>query len=425
MKLKGLTLLLLLLATAGPLSAAKKHIPLDLAVMHNNQGVAYLSKSDLDRAEVEFKTACELDPLYADAFNNLGLIYKYKGQFPLAIAALETSAKLKPKWAAPHSHLGAVYLATGDLDKAIKALIKATNLDKKYADAYFNLGIVYLEKAKKAADPKKDWESAVTAFQQATTIDTRLFHAHLDLADTYRKLGQLEKAILRYRLAIETNPSDPEPWRHLAELYRQTGDETKAKDCDEKVRLLEPKSEDDLIKMGESLISQKRYDEAMQVFQRALKKNPNNAMAHFDIGILFGLQGKHGEAAGAYQSAARLKPDFLPAYFNLGVALKKLGDARGALIAFRQAVAINPNHPQSLFEAAGLETQTRNMRGALAAYCQFLVAAGDRFPEEVKFAKSETDKMGGCRAPEPPPTGPKKEPESGPSRTESPGHSPQ
>lgn len=402
---------------------AKTHIPLDLAVTHNNQGVAFLTKEDLDRAEVEFKTACELDPLYADAFNNLGLIYKYKGQFALAISTLEKAAKLKPKWAAPYSHLGAVYLASGDLDKAVKVLTKATDLDKKFADAYYNLGIVYLEKAKKG-DQTKNWQSAVKALQQATTIDTRLFHAHLDLADTYQKLGQLEQAILRYRLAIETNPSDPEPWRHLGDLYEQTGDAAKAKECREKVKILEPKSEEDLVKTGETLVSQKRYDEAMSVFMRALEKNPNDAIVHFDIGFLFGQQGKDAQAVGAYMKAAQLKPDFLPAYFNLGVALKKLNDPRGALTAFRQAVKVNPNHAESLFEAAGLEMQMKNPRGGFAAYCQFLSVAGGRFPEETAFAKTETDKMGGCRPPESQ-TEKQKEPESGPTRSESPGHSPQ
>lgn len=403
--------------------AEKRHVPLDLAVMHNNQGVMLLAKQDLDRAEVEFKTACELDPLYADAFNNLGLIYKFKGQFPLAITTLQQATKIKPKWAAPYSHLGAVYLATGDLDKAVKVLQKATDLDKKFAEAYFNLGLVYLEKAKKAGDPKKDWESAVTAFQQATTINTRLYQAHLDLADTYRKLGLLEKAILRYRLAIETDPNDPEPWRHLAELYEQTGDSTKAKECRDKVAILEPKSGAELLKTGEDLVAQKRYDDAMTIFLRALQKNPNDAVIHFDIGFLLGLQGKDAQAVGAYQKAVQLNPDFLAAHFNLGVVLKKLGDPRGALNAFRQAVRINPMHAESLFEAAGLEMQMRNPKGAFAAYCQFLAAAGSRFPEEAAFAKTETDKMGGCRRPEPEKK--KEEPESGPTRSESPGHSPQ
>jgi superkiller protein 3 len=391
--------------------------------MHNNQGVALLAQNDLDRAEVEFKTACELDPLYADAFNNLGLIYKYKGQFQLSISALETAAKLKPKWAAPHSHLGAVYLATGDLDKAVKALTKATNLDKKYADAYYNLGIVYLAKAKKSSDPKKDWQNAVQALRQATTVDTRLYHAHLDLADTYRRLGELEKAILRYRLAIETNPRDPEPWRHLGELYTQTGDTEKAGECAEKVKLLEPKSQEDLVKTGESLVAQRRYDEAMSLFLRALEKNPNDPIIHFDVGYLLDQQGKHAQAVGAYQKAVQLKPDFLPAFFNLGAALKKLNDPRGALAAFREAVRINPNHAESLFEAAGLEAQMKNPRGAMAAYCQFLLAAGKRFPKEVAFAKSETDKLGGCRPPPQAQTQPANEPESGPSRSESPSHS--
>lgn len=421
MKIRALLLSLTLLISAEAF-AAKPHVPLDLAVSHNNQGVSYLAHNDLDRAEVEFKTACELDPLYADAFSNLGLIYKFKGQFALAIPALETATKLKPKWAAPYSHLGAVYLATGDYDKAIKILTKATDLDKKFADAYYNLGIVYLARAKKASDPKKDWQSAVTALQQATTIDTHLYNAHLDLADTYRLLGELEKAILRYRLAIETNPKDPEPWRHLAELYTQTGDSAKAKECEEKVKMLEPKSEAELLSAGDALARDKRYDEAMALYQRGLEKNPNNAMIHFAIGNLFGAQGKPDMAAKAYVKAAQLKPDFLNAYFNLGIAMQKLNNLRGALTAFQQALKVDPNHPQSLFQAGMLELQLNNPRGSFAAYCQFLSVAGDRFPEQAKIAKDTTDHMGGCRPP-PSAEAPKKEPESGPTITESPGQS--
>jgi tetratricopeptide (TPR) repeat protein len=401
-------------------SASKPHVPLDLAVTHNNQGVGYLAHNDLDRAEIEFKTACELDPLYADAFNNLGLVYKFKGQFALATTALETAIKIKPKWAAPYSHLGAVYLATGDLDKAVKILTKATEIDTKFADAFYNLGIVYLARAKKSSDPKKDWEEAAKALQQATSVNSHLYAAHLDLADTYVLLGQLEKAILRYRLAIETNPKDPEPWRHLGNLYKQTGDETKAKECFDKVKILEPKSEEDLLKTGQDLTSQKRYDEAMAVFQRALQKNPNDAMAYFNIGYLLAAQGRDAEAAGAYQRAIQADPNFLEGYFNLGMTLKKLNNPRGALAAFQQAVRINPAHAESLYEAGGLELQLNNPRGCFAAYCQFLMVAGNRFPQESRQAKDITDRMGSCKPP-PSPDQPKSETESGPSRSESPG----
>src|SRR5262249_54939590 len=157
-----------------------------------------------------------------------------KGHFDEAIQALETAIKNKPKWAAPYSHLGAVYLATGDYDKAIKVLTKATDVDKKFGDAYYNLGLVYLAKSKKDSDPKKDWQKPAEAFQQATTVDTHIYAAHLYLPDTYVRLGEYEKAVLRYRLAIETHPNDPEPWRHLGELYKQTGDAAKAKECFDK-----------------------------------------------------------------------------------------------------------------------------------------------------------------------------------------------
>lgn len=375
---------------------AKKHVPLDLAVFHNNQGVTYLSKNDLDRAEVEFKTAAELDPLYAEAHNNLGLIYKYKGHYDLAIGQLEKAIKLKPKWAAPYNHLGAVYLAKGELERAVVNIKKATEQDKKFADAFANLGVVYLEKAKKARDPKPDWKKAVHAFQKATTLDTRLFHAHMDLADTYRKLGELEKAILRYRVAIETNPEDPTAWEHLGELYVATGDSAKAEECFEKVRMMGPISEETLLQMGEGSLKQKKIPEALVLFNRALEANPRNPMTYFDIGFALTSIGKLPQAISAYQRAIALRPDFFEAYFNLGDTFSKIGDLRGAIQSFQQALRLRQDHPESLFQLADLYNRALNPQGALEAYCRFLQVAKGSLKEEVKKAKTALKQLGEC-----------------------------
>lgn len=367
----GLFLVLALTLALHPSSAfaKKKHIPLDLAVLHNNQGVSFLEKNDLDHAEIEFKTAAEVDPLYPEAVNNLGLIYKYKGHYDKAIGELKKAIKLNSKWAAPYNHLATVYLSLGDYGRAIVNAKAATSRDKKFADAFYNLGVIYLERAKaseKASkSPKADWKSAVKAFQKATTIETKLFHAHMDLADTYRKLGQTEKAILRYRLAIETNPKDPTAWQHLGELYMATGDQEKAKACFEKVGLAAPMSEEALLKTGEEMTQQKKFGEAMGLFQRALETNFNNPMTHFDIGFLHYLQGNYPVAIQAYQQAIRLEPNFPPAWYNLGAALQESGDIQRA----RQS------------------------------YCRFLAIAQGQFSEEEKKAKEAVTALGGCQTP--------------------------
>lgn len=361
----GTGILFFLSLTCRPVYADKKHIPLDLAVSHNNQGTAFLGKDDLDRAEVEFKTAAEIDPLYAEAHNNLGLIYKYKGHFDEALVEIRKAIKLDPGWAAPYNHLGTVYLATGEMLKAMDYFRRAIQIDGKFADAHFNLGIVYLEKSRTARDPKPDWKDAANAFTKAATIDTRMTQAHLNLADTYRKLGDNEKAILRYRLAIETAPKDPTAWQHLQELYEESGDVQKARKCAEKVRLLKPMPEGALVKMGESYVRQKKYADALSLFNRALEANPKNAMTWFDLGFLFAAQGQSPQAIQAYQRAVSIDPNFFAAWFNLGMAFKNATNTRGALMSFCRSLQVAPS-------------------------------GGTGFKDEIQKAKEAADGLGGC-----------------------------
>ncbi len=389
--------LIVLMSPTGPLGAKEKHLPLDLAAYHNNQGVTYLGRNDLDKAEVEFKTACEIDPLYPEARSNLGLVFKLKGQYALAEESLKKATSLKPGWATPPNILGTVYLAQGDTGKAITYFRKAISLDKKFADAYYNLGIAYITRANTSKNPKPDWKEAVEILQEATTIDSRLFHAHLDLADTYRKLGELEKAILRYRLAIETNPKDPTAWQHLGELYMASNDPEKARDCFTKAQALGPMTEENLIKLAESSLAQKKSADAIGFLQRALEKNPNNPVAHFDMGFAYALQGQYAPAIRAYQMATRLKPDFVAAHFNMGIAYKTAGDLRDAVGAFQNALRYDPQHAPSLFETAEALKQAANPNGAHLFYCRFLKAAGKGYEEEKKTAQAQTRAMGGCR----------------------------
>lgn len=390
--LLGLSFLLV----PSALLSSKKHIPLDLALQHNNQGAFYLARNDMDRAEVEFKTAAELDPLYAEAHNNLGLIYKYKGYLDLAEAPLKTALKLEPKWAAPYNHLGTVYLARSEFNKALTQFRKAIALDTKFADAYYNLGVVFLERAKDAVDPKTDWKNAVKVLQKATTISTGHYQAHLNLADTYQKLGENEKAILRYRVAIEVNPRDPVPWEHLAVLYTEGGDLKKAQECEEKARLLKPMTERNLVKEGEDFVKKKKWDDALALFQRALQANPNNPMIHFDIGYVFTLQGQYPRAVPAYQRAIALDPNFFAAYFNLGDALMKINNVQAASQSFAQALRLKPDHAESLYQFGQTMMAARNGRGALVSFCRFLQVAGSGLKDEIVLAQKTVGSLGGC-----------------------------
>ena len=188
----------------------------ELAIHHNNRGVVYLKQGDLERAEWEFRTSAEISKKYADPHNNLGLVYKYRGEYPQALQSFRNAMKADAKWAAPYNHVGATYLAMGNIGQAVVYIKRAIAIDKKYGEAYYNLGLCYLARGREKADGGKVdsayLHQAVKYLKKATDADVNIYHAHLELGDIYRDLGEWENAIVRYRVAIETNPTSPIPW---------------------------------------------------------------------------------------------------------------------------------------------------------------------------------------------------------------------
>lgn len=115
----------------------------DNARGHNNLGVAYWSKSGIDKAIEYYETAIRLKPNYADAHSNLGIAYQDKGLPDKAIDYYQIAIRLKPDYAEAYYNLGNIYREKDLPYKAIEHYQAAIRLKPDYADAYYNLGVVY------------------------------------------------------------------------------------------------------------------------------------------------------------------------------------------------------------------------------------------------------------------------------------------
>jgi len=70
-------------------------------------------------------------------------------------------------------------------------------------------------------------------------------------------------------------------------------------------------------------------DEAIRHYQEALRRQPDRAEAHNNLGAAFHQQGRTGEAIREFQEALRLKPDYAGARRNLNAALAAQQKAEG------------------------------------------------------------------------------------------------
>lgn len=128
------------------------------------------------------------------------------------------------------------------------------------------------------------------------------------------------------------------------------------------------------LKQGAALVQQGRLFDARLHFVRALKTNPNNAIARLYLGIVADNEGKLTEAIVHYREALRLRPGWADAENNLA----------STLVVMPKHLLRDVNEPIRLAEAACQATDytsVRHLDTLIAAYGQ----AG-RYTEAVETA---------------------------------------
>ncbi|MDX2229458.1 MAG: tetratricopeptide repeat protein [Leptolyngbyaceae cyanobacterium bins.349] len=89
-------------------------------------------------------------------------------------------------------------------------------------------------------------------------------------------------------------------------------------------------------------------DDAMPYYQKAIALNSQGADAHNNYANALRERGRLDEAILHYEQAIAARPDYADAYNNLGLAYYAKEDYANAAVAYRQAIARKPNFPQAL-----------------------------------------------------------------------------
>ena len=142
-----------------------------------------------------------------------------------------------------------------------------------------------------------------------------------------------------------------------------------------------------------------RIKEALIASQKCVELAPQDAEAHFNLGVLLKEQARLEEAKASYAQAIALKPDYAEAHTNLGNTLKELGRSKEAEASFRQALELEPNFAEAHFnlgitlkELGRLEEAEASLRRATILKPDFAKAydhLGDLLQILEKFEDAE------------------------------------
>ena len=98
--------------------------------------------------------------------------------------------------------------------------------------------------------------------------------------------------------------------------------------------------------------NQRKLDEAVACYRRALELKPDFAEAHNNLGNALNDQGKLDEAVACYRRALELMPDFAEAHSNLGNALNDQGKLDEAAACYRRALELMPDFAEAHWNRA-------------------------------------------------------------------------
>jgi hypothetical protein len=110
---------------------------------------------------------------------------------------------------------------------------------------------------------------------------------------------------------------------------------------------IEPHRDRIVVNLGNTLLQQGRYDEAIERYREALAMKPDLAEAYANWGLALKAKGDLPGAMARTIDALRIDPSLADAHYNLGVTLAAMGRREDAVKAFRRAVELRPG-----FEAA-------------------------------------------------------------------------
>ena len=134
--------------------------------------------------------------------------------------------------------------------------------------------------------------------------------AYRMLGDYYFAEGDLDKATAEYGSLHQQHPKDPEVSRNYVQLLILKNRLPEADQLNEAMLKSNGKDDQALTFRGEIQLQRNQINEAVQTLQGVVARNPDMAVAHYQLGLALSRLGEPDRAGAEWQEAIRLRPEY-------------------------------------------------------------------------------------------------------------------
>jgi tetratricopeptide (TPR) repeat protein len=226
-------------------------------------------------------------------------------------------------------------------------------------------------------------ESAVDLLARAIESDASFVAAQYALGTVHQSLGNRWKAAAQYRAATQLDPTQPEPYKAIGDLFlvqpRRLFDQ--AMEAYAKAIELRPFYADAHVGLGDARAAKGDTDGAIKAYQQALVYNAMNPRVHLSLGkIYFGEKGLYYEAVNAYKKAIELDAASVEARMGLGEVYEDKGLYKEAADEYRRVIELDAKHTGAMYNLAIVYEKT-DPKEAIAQWERYITLAS-QLPSE-------------------------------------------
>jgi cellulose synthase operon protein C len=311
------------------------------AIAHYQLGLAFDQQNNSNRAESEWREAVRLRPDLTDAQRALATMEALHGNYTGLLEISEQLVKALPN--APDGFLFKCIAETG-LKRYTQAIEDAQDAMQRAPQSpapYIQMGHLHVL--------QKQYAEAEKNYQQALEKDPASSDALSGLMKTYVAQNQYDKAIAAANAQIAKAPANSNFYDLLGTaLFDGRKDLTGAQTALRRAIQLDKGNPDAIEKLAQVEYQAGSADQALAVYQQAIRDNPRNSHFYLLAGELYESKQQWDQAKSMYQQALTIQPDEPHACNNLAyVMLEQGGNVDVALAMAESARRAMPSWPNA------------------------------------------------------------------------------
>jgi tetratricopeptide (TPR) repeat protein len=263
-----------------------------------------------------------------------------------ASKSLEAALRHDPNLIMARFLLGTIYREKGDYESAAQQYERVVQLDPYTSSNHYYLGLVnhLLNKLQEAA----------TSYLTAIKLNPNDMKSNMYLGLVYTALGRPEVGLPYVRKAVELDPKSAEAVANLAVVQDANGDYPSAEAGYRHALELDPNRPETLVNLAGALMSQKRFKDAVTVYEQAVKMQ-DSPLVRVRLGYALLNSGRPDEAVSQFNLALEQNQRNYQALNGLAEAAvaqykasslldeKKRSDA---VAYWKRSLQINPEQPR-------------------------------------------------------------------------------